>query len=161
MAGEEFVSDRDSPYEVVESNIPLEGLLETVEELVELYGGHWEGERDHVLLFSLPSRRGVGAGDQIACELSSEVSDGEGGMVRLRSEIRPDKSPARVALLLTGVLGAILWLVWPFFPNLGPAAVIGGIIAFAAYFLSLRRSPAGLMYDFVQRLAQVQRNRGE
>jgi len=152
------MNDQEYSYEVVESNVPLDGLRETVEELIELYGGRWEGERDGAMLFSLPSRRGVGAGDQIGCELTSEMSDDEGGIVRLRSYIRSDKSPARIVLLLTGVLGAMLWLIWPFFPDMGPVAVVGGIIAFAAYFLSLRRSPAGLMYDFLQRLARTQRN---
>lgn len=147
------------PYEVVESNVPLEGIGETIEELVDLFGGTREGAPGDLIRFSLPSRRGIAAGDQIVCELTTELSDEEGGVVRLRSEIRSDRSPARVALLLIGVLGAMCWLLWPFFPNLGSVSVLGGIIAFAAYFLSLRRSPIGVMYDFVQRLAAAQRGR--
>lgn len=151
------MSERVLPYEVTESNIPLDGITETSQDLVELYGGQWVGSAEGVMTFSLPARRGIAAGDQVHCEMTTEETLQEGGVVRLRSELHVEKSPARLALLLIGVVGAMLWLVWPFFPNLGPVAVIGGVIAFAAYFLSLRRSPAGLMYDFVQRLARIQR----
>jgi hypothetical protein len=64
----------------------------------------------------------------------------------------------RILLLAAGVVGAFFWLLWPFFPNLGALAWVGGAIAIAAYFLSLRRTSGGLASDFLQRLARHQRS---
>jgi hypothetical protein len=67
----------------------------------------------------------------------------------------------RVAILIVGVIGALLFTLWPFFARaatqLGTLAWIGGFLALAVYFLTLRRSAGGIAYDFLQRLARRQR----
>jgi drug/metabolite transporter (DMT)-like permease len=69
----------------------------------------------------------------------------------------------RLALLLAGVAGALLFTLWPFFAGrtnqLGALAWIGGVVALAVYFLTLKRTSGGLAYDFLQRLARRQRAR--
>jgi len=51
--------------------------------------------------------------------------------------------------------------MWPFFgkaaTQLGTLAWVGGFVALAVYFLTLRRTSGGLAYDFLQRLARRQR----
>ena len=59
-------------------------------------------------------------------------------------------------------LGSLLFMVWPFFAHskeLGALAWIGGIIALAVYFMTLRKTSGGIAYDFLQRLAKTQRSR--
>ena len=61
-----------------------------------------------------------------------------------------------------GVIGALLFTIWPFFgkgSQMGTLAWVGGAVALAVYFLTLRRSSGGVAYDFLQRL--VRRQRGE
>ena len=68
----------------------------------------------------------------------------------------------RIALLVAGVVGSLLFMVWPFFAHskeLGALAWIGGIIALAVYFMTLRKTSGGIAYDFLQRLAKTQRSR--
>jgi hypothetical protein len=72
------------------------------------------------------------------------------------ASIEPPKFQ-RVALLLVGVSGALLWTLWPFFPNMGPLAWIGGAVAFATYFLTARTTTSGIASDLLQRLARRQR----
>ena len=60
-------------------------------------------------------------------------------------------------LLFAGVVGATFWLLWPFFPNLGALSWLGALIAFAAYFLTLKKTDGGLAFDMLQRLVNAQR----
>jgi hypothetical protein len=55
-------------------------------------------------------------------------------------------------------------MLWPFYPaqrEWGTLAWIGGAIALAVYFLTLRRTSGGIANDFLQRLARRQRAVGE
>ena len=55
----------------------------------------------------------------------------------------------------------MFFMIWPFFPHqqeLGTLAWMGGIVALAVYFLSLRRTSGGIAFDFLQRLARRQRS---
>lgn len=66
----------------------------------------------------------------------------------------------RILLLLAGVAGAVLFMLWPFFPGqkqYGTLAWLGGIVAIAVYLMTLRRTSGGIAYDFLQRLAKNQR----
>ena len=66
----------------------------------------------------------------------------------------------RVLLLAVGVVGALLFTVWPFFPQrreFGALAWIGGAVAIAVYFLTLRKTSGGIALDFLQRLVRRQR----
>jgi hypothetical protein len=65
-----------------------------------------------------------------------------------------------VLLLVAGVIGALLFTIWPFFPQrreFGALAWIGGAVAISAYFLTLRKTSGGIALDFLQRLVRRQR----
>jgi hypothetical protein len=70
----------------------------------------------------------------------------------------------RILLLVAGAAGAVMFMLWPFFPGqkeYGTVAWLGGAIAIAVYVMSLRRSSGGIAYDFLQRLARRQRETGD
>jgi hypothetical protein len=152
------MSTTGEPTEFIEERVPPVGLPAAVHELVELYGGSITSTSGESFEFELPLRRGVAASGGIACRLSWAVSE-EGATVRLVCDRDVDAPKIqRILLLAAGVVGAFFWLLWPFFPNLGALAWVGGAIAIAAYFLSLRRTSGGLASDFLQRLARHQRS---
>ncbi|HEY5610952.1 MAG TPA: hypothetical protein VIL97_07085 [Thermoanaerobaculia bacterium] len=139
-----------------EDAIPLEDIGETAAELVDLYGGSIDASSESEIRFTLPVRRGIGASGSIACEFSWS----EEGIVTMVADAESSAAKApRLILLVIGTAGAIPWLLWPFFPDMGPAAVIGGLIAFAVYFMTLRRTGGGVAYDMLQRLARAQREK--
>ena len=143
-----------------EDRIPALGIEETVEELVELYGGEITSRGASERRFVLPLRRGSAASGGIECTLSWETS-GEQATVRMVCDREIDAPKAqRIALLLAGAIGSILFMLWPFFSarrEFGAIAWIGGAVAIAVYFLTLRKTSGGLAWDFLQRLARRQR----
>ena len=154
-----------TPVQFTEDRIPLDGIEESFAELVDLYGGEVTasrlGERD----FTLPLRRGMASGGSVACTVSwAPAEDGE-GVVTLTCNRDIDAPKAqRVALLLAGIVGAVMFMLWPFFPNekaYGTLAWLGGIIALAVYMMTLRKTSGGIAYDFLQRLAAKQRAENE
>ncbi|HEV2720544.1 MAG TPA: hypothetical protein VG323_11040 [Thermoanaerobaculia bacterium] len=149
-----------TPLELTEDRIPLLGIEETIAELVDLYGGEMKGERANERDFVLPLRRGVAVSGGVECTVSWD----EETTVKLVCNREVDAPKAqRVALLLAGVVGALLFTLWPFFAGhanqLGTLAWIGGFVALAVYFLTLKRTSGGIASDFLQRLAQRQRAR--
>lgn len=146
--------------EFVEDHVPLEGIDETLSDLVELYGGEIRESTAGRVEFVLPLRRSVAASGAIACALTwSEEGDDE-GVIRIFADPEPGYSRLqRVAILVAGATGAFLWILWPFFPALAPLAMIGGVIAFATWFLTLRGTGGGVAADFLQRLVVSQRDR--
>ena len=147
----------DELFELAEDGVPLDGIRETSEEVIDLLGGTVDSSDESEIRFRLPERRGMTAAGTVACSLAWTNEDG--GTIRLRAEkaMAPPKA-SRLILLATGVVGAFLWLLWPFFPNLGAAAWIGGAVAIATYFVTLRRTPLGTAADLVQRIASRQRD---
>ena len=153
------MSDTPEPVEFSEDRVPAADLPEAVHELVELYGGSISSSSAREIAFELPLRRGVAASGGIGCRLSWVVSERGDATVRLVCDRDVDAPKIqRFLLLAAGVVGAFFWLLWPFFPNLGALAWVGGAIAISAYFLSLRRTSGGLASDFLQRLARHQRS---
>jgi hypothetical protein len=157
-------SQTETPVRFTEDRIPLDGIEETFAAMVELYGGEVTasrlGERD----FTLPLRRGMASGGAVACTIAWAPGDEE-GLVTLtcNRDIDAPKSQ-RVALLLAGIVGAVLFMLWPFFPNekaYGTLAWLGGIVAIAVYLMTLRKTSGGIVYDFLQRLAAQQRGGNE
>jgi hypothetical protein len=148
--------------EFTEDRIPSEGLPESVDELVELYGGEMQASRDRERQFILPLRRGVAVAGGVECTVSWAVDAGDQATVKLvcNREVDAPKSQ-RIAILVIGVVGALLFTIWPFFgkasTQLGTLAWVGGFLALAVYFLTLRKTSGGLAYDFLQRLARRQR----
>ncbi len=148
--------------EFTEDRIPSDGLGTAVDELVELYGGEIKSSSDRERQFVLPLRRGVAVAGGVECTLSWAVDAADQATVTLVLNRDVDAPKAqRIALLTVGVIGAILFTIWPFFgkaaTQLGTLAWIGGFVALAVYFLTLRRTSGGLAYDFLQRLARRQR----
>jgi len=140
--------------ELIEDNVPLDGIEDAVRELVDVYGGEMTSARR----FTLPLRRGVPSAGAVECTISWT----EDGTVRLTCDRNVDAPKSqRVLLLVAGVIGSLLFLLWPFYPGqreYGTLAWLGGAVAIAVYLLSLRRTSGGIAYDFLQRLAKWQRN---
>ena len=144
---------------LTETRVPLEGIAEAASELIELYGGHVTGTSDSELRFVLPVRRGAAASGGVESVLAWVEDDQSEGTVTLTSD--QNSAPPtfqRIALLVAGVVGSVLWLIWPFFPAITPVAVIGGVIAFATYLITLRGTSSGAS-DLLQSLARTQRER--
>ncbi|HEX9160062.1 MAG TPA: hypothetical protein VF980_00015 [Thermoanaerobaculia bacterium] len=152
------------PVEFTEDGVPRDGIEETISELVDLYGGEIKASRVNEREFVLPLRRGIATAGAVQCTISWAAADGPDATVRLVCDREIDAPKAqRVAMLVAGVIGALFFMIWPFFPHqqeLGTLAWMGGIVALAVYFLSLRRTSGGLAFDFLQRLARRQREAG-
>jgi hypothetical protein len=138
-----------------EADVPLEGIDRTAEEILTIYGGSVTGRSRRRMDFSLPRRRGVAASGSIAVVL--EWGDGTNGEVTISTgeEITTGRGQ-RIALLAAGVIGACLFILWPYFPGMGALAWIGGLIALGAYFLTLRGSQQGLIYSILQQIVDTQ-----
>ena len=150
-----------SPVEFTEDRIPRQGIEETVEELVELYGGEMTDSSANRRQFILPLRRGVATAGGVECTLTWTAEGDGDAVVTLRCNRDIDAPKVQRVLLLTaGVVGSLLFMLWPFFGferQLGTLAWVGGAVALAVYFLSLRKTSGGLASDFLQRLARRQR----
>ena len=151
------------PVQFTEDRIPREGIEETVSELIDLYGGELTASHENERRFTLPLRRGIAAAGGVECTVSWAAGDTGDAVVTLVCNRDVDAPKAqRVALLVAGVVGSLLFMIWPFFAHskeLGALAWIGGIIALAVYFMTLRKTSGGIAYDFLQRLARTQRSR--
>jgi hypothetical protein len=144
--------------EFSEESVPLADIDAHVDELVELYGGELLESQERAKRFVLPLRRGIAASGGVECSVT--WSDGRVTLTCNRDVDAPKAQ--RVALLTAGVIGALLFTVWPFYgkgSQMGTLAWIGGAVALAVYFLTLRRASGGVAFDFLQRL--VRRQRGE
>jgi len=146
--------------ELIEDGVPLEGIEESFRELVDLYGGKVMNARDFTLPlnFTLPLRRGVPSSGSVECTIS--WADETITLTANRDVDAPKYQ--RVLLLFAGVVGSVLFLLWPFYPGqreYGTLAWLGGAVAIAVYIISLRRTSGGIVADFLQRLARRQRER--
>ena len=155
------MSETPQAVEFTEDRVPFRGLDDAIGELVELYGGELGEGGDKRRQFRLPLRRGVVTSGAIECTISWTIDDPNEGTVTLVCD-RDIDAPKfqRVMMLAAGVAGAMMFMIWPFFPQrreLGTLAWLGGAIALAVYFLSLKRTSGGLALDFLQRLVRRQR----
>src|SRR4051812_36261153 len=107
-----------SGVELTEDRVPLDGIEGTVEELVELYGGELTSSGMNRRQFTLPLRRGVATAGGVECTLSWAAGDEGEGTVTLvcDRDIDAPKSQ-RIAMLVAGVIGSLLFMIWPFFAN--------------------------------------------
>jgi hypothetical protein len=156
-----------------EDRVPYDGIEETFAELVELYGGAVTASRLRARDFTLPLRRGLSGGGAIECSITwtaeedSAPSDPEPttpartAVVTVTCNRDLDAPKAqRILLLIAGVVGALMFMLWPFYPGekqFGTLAWLGGVIAIAVYVMTLRKTTGGLAYDFLQKLAARQR----
>ena len=143
-----------------EDRIPVAGMADSIDELVEMYGGEITGRRDAARDFTLPLRRG-GGGAAVECTVSWAPADERDATVTLTTTRNVDAPKTqRILLLLVGVAGAVMFTLWPFFPNeraYGTLAWLGGLLTIAVYLMTLRRTGGGIAHDFLQRLAARQR----
>lgn len=147
--------------ELTEDRVPFAGIEDAIDELVEMYGGEVIAQREGARDFRLPLRRGIATSGAVECTVSWAPVDGRDATVRLLTNRNVDAPKAqRVLLLLAGVIGSVMFMLWPFFPGeraFGSLAWLGGIIAIAVYLMTLRKASGGIAYDFLQRLAARQR----
>lgn len=146
--------------EFTEDRIPSAGLEETIAELVDLYGGKMREEHENIREFTLPLRRGVATAGAVECTISWAVDEAHEATVTLRCDRDVDAPKAqRVAMLVAGVIGSLMFMMWPFTygTQYGTLAWVGGAVAFAVYLLTLKKTSGGLASDFLQRLARRQR----
>jgi hypothetical protein len=149
------------PVEFVEDRVPIDGIEQAVSELVELYGGEVTRSALNQRDFVLPLRRGVPAAGGVECTISW-APDQTVKLVCNRDVDAPKSQ--RIAMLLAGAIGSLLFLAWPFFPasrEMGTLAWLGAAVAIAVFFLARRRTSGGLAFDFLQRLAGRQRAMAE
>jgi hypothetical protein len=148
--------------EFIEDRVPFEGIEEAIEELVELYGGATTAERERTREFTLPLRRGSATAGAVECTVSWAPDDERDATVKLTCDRDVDAPKVqRVLLLIAGVAGALMFMLWPFFPGekaFGTLAWLGGVIAIAVYMMTLRKTSGGIAYDFLRRLAARQRD---
>lgn len=143
--------------EFTEDRVPTANIEQNITELVELYGGEVKAERANARDVILPLRRGVATAGAVECSVTWSE---ETVTVATNREIDAPKAQ-RVALLVIGVAGALMFTVWPFFAHArqsGTLAVIGAILAIAVYFMTLKKTSGGLAADFLRRLVQRQRS---
>lgn len=152
-----------APVEFVEDGVPYAGIEDALQELVFVYGGEIRNSHANVREFVLPLRRGVPTSGAVLCTLSWVPGQPGQATVTLVCDREVDAPKfQRILMLVAGVVGAVLFMLWPFFPErkeFGTLAWLGGAVALSVYFLSLRRTSGGLAYDFLQRLARRQRSR--
>ena len=147
--------------ELAEDRIPFAGIEEAISDLVEMYGGEVTAERERERDFRLPLRRGLATSGSVECTVSWAPDDERDATVHLLCNRDVDAPKfQRVLLLVAGVIGSLLFMLWPFFPGqkqFGTLAWLGGVVAIAVYLMTLRRTSGGLAVDFLQRLAARQR----
>ena len=156
------MADSNQPVEFIEDRIPVDGIEQTIMDLVDLYGGEIKASRLNEREFVLPLRRGVATSGGVQCTVSWAQGESNEATVKLVCDRDVDAPKAqRIAMLAAGVIGSMFFMIWPFFPHqqeLGTLAWMGGVVAIAVYFLSLRKTSGGIAFDFLQRLARHQRS---
>jgi hypothetical protein len=149
------------PVELQEDRIPMAGIEETISNLIDLYGGELTASGANERRFTLPLRRGLAAAGGVECTVSWAPSEVGEALVTLVCNRDVDAPKAqRVFLLVAGVVGSLPFMIWPFFlhsKELGTLAWIGGVVAFAVYLMTLRKTSGGIAHDFLRRLAREQR----
>ena len=139
-----------------EEDVPLENLGANAAEVVEFYGGRVLASGERMLQFQVPRKRGAGSSGSVACMLEWEAAAGN-GFVTLTADREIDAArPQRLALLIAGTVGALLFTVWPFFPVMGNVAGVGLVVAVAVYLLSLRHTPHGIIASLLQQIVRAQ-----
>ena len=128
--------------EFTEDRVPTTNIEDSIAELVELYGGEVKAERANARDVILPLRRGVATAGAVECAVTWADDT---VTITTNREIDAPKAQ-RIALLVVGVAGALLFTIWPFFARareLGTLAWIGGLVALAVYFLTLKKTSGG------------------
>jgi hypothetical protein len=150
---------RPDPHRITLPHPPRQAL-EAAAEAVEQWGGEWDRQGGAAGRVRLPVKAGLRFG---FLDGELEVAAAPGGA---SVELRPESATwflnttAVVVLLLAG-LGALLLILWPFFPaheTLAQIAPLGAVLALGGWFLVLSRletrGPQELL-DLVSDLAEI------
>ena len=139
----------------------MDGIEETIDELVELFGGDMTAERERARDFTLPLRRGMATGGGVECTVAwAPGAEGDATVTMTCNRDVDAPKAQRILMLLAGVAGAMMFMLWPFYPAeraFGTLAWLGGAVAIAVYLMTLRKTSGGIAYEFLQRLATRQR----
>ena len=144
-----------TPSTFTEERVPLEGIDETIALVASGSGGHLVSSTSGMATVMLPLKRGAAGLGMMQCQVSWPAGATD-GPVSVTAEQEGPTAKMRVVILVIGVIGATAYMWWPFFPNLGPIAWIGAVVAFGAYFMTLKRTPGGIASEFLERLAGEQ-----
>lgn len=154
------MGEPDRSLDIGEDDVPLDGVEETAGDWIELFAGRVQSTVDGRLDFTLPRRRGVAASGAVKCFLEwRSTGDGKGRLRLVTGEDVDGPGLQQIALLVAGLVGSLLVILWPFFPALAPAAGVGAVIAVGAWMMTLRRSGAGVAATLLRKIAETQRAR--
>lgn len=154
--------ETDAALDISEGDVPLDGIAETAADWIELFAGRVESTGTGRIDFSMPRRRGVAASGAVRCRIEWTETAERRGTVRLVTGENIDApGPQQIALLLAGLAGSLVCILWPFFPQLTPLAGVGAVLAVGAWLLTLRRSGAGVAVTLLQKIVTTQRERSE
>lgn len=155
-------SEIDKPIRYVEQEVPLAEIESSVDVVIETFGGNVLRRDSNRIEFSLPRRRGVAAAGHVQAAFAwSETGAGEGEVTIETGEELMLGRAQRIALLTAGVVGATLFIAWPYFPNSGPVAWLGGLIALAVFLMTLRKTQHGTVATMLSRVVDMQWDRVE
>ena len=152
------MSDTQKRITYTEEDVLLDGIAAVAAENVAMLGGRVVGETSDGIDFLLPRRRGVAASGEVSGDVKwlGTADSNRGSLTVSAAEELIVSRGKRVALLLAGVVGAGLFVIWPFFPKLGALTWIGGLIAIAVYMMAARTTQNGLIWVLLQRIADAQ-----
>lgn len=154
------MGEAEQGLDIAEDDVPLDGVAETATGWIELFAGRVQSTADGRLDFTLPSRRGVAASGAVKCFLEwSDEGEGVGRLRLVTGDSVDGPGPQQIALLVAGVAGSLVCILWPFFPSLTPAAGVGAVLAVGAWLLTLRRSGAGVAANLLRKIVETQRER--
>jgi hypothetical protein len=154
------MAEAEQALDIGEDDVPLDGVAETATGWIELFAGRVESTAAGRLDFTLPSRRGVAASGAVKCFLEwTEESDGIGRLRLVTGDSVDGPGRQQIALLVAGVAGSLVCILWPFFPSLTPAAGVGAVLAVGAWMLTLKRSGAGVAANLLRKIVETQRER--
>jgi len=124
---------------------PAARVRAAVREMAEAWGALWEEDGGRL---ALPLAAGLRRG-RLDGRLRVE-EEGKGSRLVLVEDARTYHLQGNaVAVLLISAAGALAMLLWPFFPEILPLAVGGGVLALLGWFLVISRLTTNSPEDFL------------
>lgn len=138
---------------IVEDDVYLDGLANTVAEVVEEWGGE--------VVETAPESMTFRFGDEDHAPGGTVSWSGSGhGSVELQADPVLDRpGRGRVALLAFGAFGALLWLMWPFMGGFVHLSWTGGVIAICVWFVARRAGTGGAATRMIKAVVAEQHAR--
>ena len=128
-----------------------EAALAAVAKAAEAWGARWDAGSQALRLPVLAGiRRGVVRGRLIPA--------GDDGATHLRLAVESSEwhvQTAAVVILAVSAVGALLTVVWPFFPGLLPVAPFGALLALGGWFLVVSRLQSSGPEEFLELVSKL------